>query len=82
VLRKGNNRDTEGKSCPAITKKQNMAALATQARRMIRAADRTSLATVLRERMGADGDAVLGVVWTDVGLVWETLRVVFRAEGL
>ena len=59
-----------------------MAALATQARRMIRAADRASLATVLREQMEADGDAALDVVWTDVGLVWETLRVVFRAEGL
>ena len=46
-----------------------MAALATQARCMIRAADRTSLATVLREQMEADGDAGLGVVWTDVGLV-------------
>ncbi len=82
MLRKGNNRDTEGKSCPAITKKQNIAALATQARRIVRAADRTSLATVLLERMEADGDAALDVVWTDVGLVWETLRVVFRAEGL
>ena len=69
MLRKGNNRDTEGKSCPAITKKQNIAALATQARRMIRAADRASLATVLREQMEADGDAGLGVVWTDVGFV-------------
>ena len=59
-----------------------MAALATQARRMIRAADRASLATVLREQMEADGDAGLGVVWTDVRLVWETLMVVFRAEGL
>ncbi|MDP6485696.1 MAG: hypothetical protein QF386_05180 [Alphaproteobacteria bacterium] len=67
---------------PRDNKKQNMAALATQARRMIRAADRTSLATVLREQMEADGDAGLGVVWTDVRLVWETLRVVFRAEGL
>ncbi len=82
MLRKGNNRDTEGKSCPAITKKQNIAALATQARRIVRAADCTSLATVLREQMEADGDAALDVVWTDVGLVWETLRVVFRAEGL
>ena len=69
MLRKGNNRDTEGKSCPAITKKQNMAALATQARHIVRAADRTSLATVLREQMEADGDAGLGIVWTDVGLV-------------
>lgn len=67
---------------PRDNKKQNMAALATQARRMIRAADRASLATVLREQMEADGDAGLGVVWTDVRLVWETLRVVFRAEGL
>ena len=67
---------------PSDNKKQNMAALATQARRMIRAADRASLATVLREQMEADGDAGLGVVWTDVRLVWETLRVVFRAEGL
>lgn len=25
--------------------------------------------------------SALGVVWTDVRLVWETLRVVFRAEG-
>ena len=67
---------------PSDNKKQNMAALATQARRMMRAADCTSLATVLREQMEADGDAGLGVVWTDVRLVWETLMVVFRAEGL
>ena len=67
---------------PSDNKKQNMAALATQARRMIRAADRASLATVLLEQMEADGDAGLGVVWTDVRLVWETVRVVFRAEGL
>ena len=54
---------------PSDNKKQNMAALATQARRMIRAADCASLATVLREQMEADGDAGLGIVWTDVGLV-------------
>jgi hypothetical protein len=26
--------------------------------------------------------SAIGVVWTDVRLVWGTLRVVFRAEGL